>query len=146
MFRGNHPTRVDEKGRLKIPADFKRLVDENFGAKFFITSVDGERAQVWPLAEWEKQETKLAAMPSIPAKRKLLDRISYYGQETEMDAQGRVLIPQVLREAGKLVGDVAVLGKGGKYLEVARDEMVTARFEAEPITEADETSLAEHGW
>jgi transcriptional regulator MraZ len=146
MFRGNHPTRVDEKGRLKIPADFKRLIDEQFGAKFFITSLDGERAQVWPLPEWEKQEAKLAAMPSIPAKRKLLDRISYYGQETEMDAQGRVLIPQVLREAGKLVGDVAVLGKGSNYLEVARNEMVRASFESEPMTTADEESLAEHGW
>ena len=146
MFRGNHPTRVDEKGRLKIPADFKRLVDENFGAKFFITSLDGERAQLWPLPEWEKQEAKLAAMPSIPAKRKLLDRISYYGQETEMDAQGRVLIPQLLRESGKLMGDVAVLGRGEKYLEVARDEMVRAKREAEPMSEADEESLAAHGW
>jgi MraZ protein len=146
MFRGNHPTRVDEKGRLKIPADFKRLVDENFGAKFFITSLDGERAQVWPLPEWEKQEAKLAAMPSLPAKRKLLDRISYYGQETEMDAQGRVLIPQVLRESGKLVGDVVVLGKGGPYLEVASHQMIRATFEAQPMTEADEESLAAHGW
>ena len=39
MFRGNHPTRVDEKGRLKIPSDFKREVDERYGSQFFITTV-----------------------------------------------------------------------------------------------------------
>ena len=46
MFRGNHPTRVDEKGRLKIPADFKRRVDERYGTQFYITSMDGERAEI----------------------------------------------------------------------------------------------------
>ena len=111
MFRGNHPTRVDEKGRLKIPADFKREVDERYGSQFFITSMDGERAQVWPMPEWQKIEEKLAAMPTAPAKKKLLDRMSYYGQVAEMDAQGRVLIPQVLRESAKTVGDVVVFGK-----------------------------------
>ena len=145
MFRGNHPTRVDEKGRLKIPAEFKREVDEKFGTKFFITSLDGERAQVWPMPEWEKQEAKLDAMSSTPQKRKLLDWISYYGQEAEMDAQGRVLIPQVLRESAKVIGDVVVLGKQ-RYLEVANHGMVRAKLEAGPLTEDDEAALAAQGW
>ena len=42
MFRGNHPTRVDEKGRLKLPAEFKRRVDELYGPQFYITSKDGQ--------------------------------------------------------------------------------------------------------
>jgi MraZ protein len=42
MFRGNHPTRVDEKGRLKLPAEFKRRVDEVYGPLFYITSMDGK--------------------------------------------------------------------------------------------------------
>ncbi|HEV8524172.1 MAG TPA: division/cell wall cluster transcriptional repressor MraZ, partial [Terriglobales bacterium] len=42
MFRGNHPTRVDEKGRLKVPAEFKRVIDEKYaGNEFYITSLDG---------------------------------------------------------------------------------------------------------
>ena len=41
MFRGTHTTRLDEKGRLKVPADFKRQIDENYGAQFYITSRDG---------------------------------------------------------------------------------------------------------
>ena len=48
MFRGNHQTRVDEKFRLKLPAEFKRMVDEQYGPVFYITSQDGKRAQLWP--------------------------------------------------------------------------------------------------
>jgi MraZ protein len=46
MFRGNHPARVDEKGRLKIPAEFKGRVDEIYGNHFYITSKDGKRAEI----------------------------------------------------------------------------------------------------
>jgi len=53
MFRGNHQTRVDEKFRLKLPAEFKRRVDEVYGPLFYITSVDGKRAQLYPMKEWE---------------------------------------------------------------------------------------------
>ena len=99
MFRGNHPTRVDEKGRLKLPAEFKRRVDELYGPQFFITSKDGRRAEIWPLKEWEKIEAQLARLsPMDPVRKKFLDVTNYYGQMVEMDAQGRLLLPQLLRE------------------------------------------------
>jgi MraZ protein len=143
MFRGNHPTRVDEKGRLKIPADFKRVVDELYTAQFFITSLNGERAQIWPMPEWQKKE-ELALNSRDVAVKRWLDRTSYYGQVAEMDAQGRVLIPQVLRESAKTVGDVVVFGKLN-YLEVANHDLFRAKLEAEPLTEADEAALAALG-
>ena len=65
MFRGNHPTRVDEKGRLKLPAEFKRRVDELYGPQFYITSLDGKRAQIYPLKEWEKIEAQVAKLSSM---------------------------------------------------------------------------------
>ena len=145
MFRGNHPTRVDEKGRLKIPADFKRIVDEQYGAQFYITSEDGKIAQVWPLREWEKVEEKLAAIPNMnPAKKKYLDRVNYYGQVAEMDGQGRVLIPQILREEANVAGDVLVFGVQ-KYLEVTNREAFKKTMQAEPLTEQDRASLADLG-
>lgn len=111
MFRGNHPTRVDEKGRLKLPAEFKRRMDELYGPQFYITSMDGKRAQIYPLKEWEKIEASLAGMsPFDPARKKFLDVTNFYGQMAEMDAQGRVLLPQKLRETAKINGDVNVLG------------------------------------
>src|SRR5213079_942472 len=111
MFRGNHPTRVDEKGRLKVPAEFKRVIDEKYGTQFYITSLDGKVAQVYPFEEWERIEQKLAGLSNFnPTKKKFLDRTNYYGQQVEMDGQGRLLLPQLLRESGQIKGEVAVLG------------------------------------
>lgn len=145
MFRGNHPTRVDEKGRLKIPAEFKRRIDEGYGTQFYITSVDGKVAQVYPLQEWEKVEQKLAAIPNMnPAKKKFLDRVNYYGQMAEMDTQGRLLLPQILREEARTLGDVVVFGMQ-TYLEVANHEAFKQNMELNPLTAEDEQALASFG-
>src|SRR6202451_3648677 len=111
MFRGNHPTRVDEKGRLKVPAEFKRVIDEKYRTQFYITSLDGKVAQLYPFEEWERIEQKLAALSTFnPTKKKFLDRVNYYGQAVEMDGQGRLLMPQLLREAAQIKGEVAGTG------------------------------------
>src|SRR3981189_3806276 len=100
MFRGNHPTRVDEKGRLKVPSEFKRVIDEKYALKFYITSLDGIVAQVYPFEEWERIEQKLASLSTFnPTKKKFLNRTNYYGQVREMAGRGRLLIPQILGEA-----------------------------------------------
>jgi MraZ protein len=123
MFRGNHPTRVDEKGRLKLPAEFKRRVDEVYGPVFFITSMDGKRALIYPLKEWEAIEALLAKMsPMDRVRRKFQDVTNFYGQMAEMDAQGRLLIPQKLRDLAKVTGDVEVLGSQ-TLLEVVNSEV-----------------------
>jgi MraZ protein len=73
MFRGNHPTRVDEKGRVKIPAEHKRVINEKYANQFYITSLDGKVAQVYPLEEWEQIEQKLAGLSTFnPTKKKFL--------------------------------------------------------------------------
>lgn len=145
MFRGNYPTRVDEKGRLKLPADVKRLVEEKYGTQFFITSTDGRVANIYPLKEWEKIEEKIAAMPSFnPAKKKFLDRVNYYGQMAELDAQGRLLIPQILRESAKISGDVVIFGMQ-TYLEVTNHDEFKQNLEAHPLTEEDAKALADFG-
>ena len=79
MFRGNHPTRVDEKGRLKVPAEFKRTTDERYGGgQFYITSRDGKVAEIYPFEEWQRIEEKLARVSNFnPAKKKFLDRVNY---------------------------------------------------------------------
>jgi MraZ protein len=145
MFRGNNPTRVDEKGRLKMPADYKRRVDELYGPSFYITSTDGKRAQLYPLMEWEKKEALLALMPnSHPAKVKYLDVTSYYGQMAEMDNQGRLLLPQLLRESAKVTGDVVVLGKQG-FLEVVNHDDYKAHIAESPLTAEDNAALSGFG-
>ena len=143
MFRGNHPARVDEKGRLKIPAEFKGRVDEIYGNHFYITSKDGKRAEIYPLKEWEKIEEKLAQIPSMnPAKQKFLDITSYYGQMADMDAQGRILLPQLLRETAKVTAEVVVFGKQ-TYLEVLNHEGFKAQLT--PLTDEEQRALSEFG-
>jgi len=145
MFRGNHPTRVDEKGRLKLPAEFKRLVDEGYGTQFYITSKDGRTAEIYPLPEWQKIEEKLAVIPSLnAAKKKFLNRVNYYGQMSEMDAQGRVLLPQILRESARLTGDVVVFGVQ-TYLEVANHDEFKQSMDTDPLTAQDQETLAGFG-
>ncbi len=144
MFRGNHPTRVDEKGRLKVPAEFKRVIDEKYGAQFYITSLDGKVAQVYPFEEWERIEQKLAALSNFnPTKKKFLTRTNYYGQQVEMDGQGRLLLPQLLRDAAQLKGEVAVMGYLNR-LEVQSMEAVQKEVQ-EPFTADDEKNLDELG-
>jgi MraZ protein len=145
MFRGNHPTRVDEKGRLKVPAEFKRVIDEKYGQQFYITSLDGKVAQVYPFEEWERIEQKLAGLSSFnPTKKKFLDRTNYYGQQVEMDGQGRLLLPQLLRESGQIKGEVAVLGNL-TYLVVRNLELFKKEIEEEKFTPEDEKTLDELG-
>jgi MraZ protein len=145
MFRGNHPTRVDEKGRLKVPAEFKRVIDEKYSAQFYITSLDGKVAQLYPFEEWERIEQKLAALSTYnPTKKKFLARVNYWGQTVEMDGQGRLLMPQLLRDSAQIKGEVAVTGNL-TYLEVRNLEAYRQEIETEKFTPEDEKTLDELG-
>ena len=144
MFRGNSPTRVDEKGRLKVPADFKRVIDEKYGTQFYITSVDGKVAQIYPFEEWERIEQKLAGLSNFnPTKKKFLTLTNYWGQVVEMDHQGRLLLPQLLRESAQLKGEVAVMGYLNR-LEVQGMEDVRREVE-QGFTPEDEKNLDDLG-
>jgi MraZ protein len=145
MFRGNHPTRVDDKGRLKVPAEFKRVIDEKYGTQFYITSLDGKVAQIYPFEEWERIEQKLANLSTFnPTKKKFLTRVNYWGQQVEMDGQGRLLIPQLLRENAAIKGEVAVLGNL-TYLEVRNLATLQTEIETESFTAEDEKTLDDQG-
>jgi len=145
MFRGNHPTRVDEKGRLKIPAEFKRVIDEKYAQRFYITSLDGIVAQVYPFEEWERIEQKIASLSTYnPTKKKFLTRANYYGQVVEMDGQGRLLIPQILRQTAQIKGEVAVLGYL-TYLEVRNMEALDKEMKEQPFTDEDTKTLDDLG-
>jgi len=145
MFRGNHPTRVDEKGRLKVPAEFKRVIDEKYGQRFYITSLDGNVAQIYPFEEWERIEQKLASLSTFnPTKKKFLNRVNYYGQVVEIDGQGRLLVPQILRESAQIRGEVAVTGNL-TYLEVRNMEAFRKEIQEQPFTDEDTRTLDELG-
>ncbi|MGE0102959.1 MAG: division/cell wall cluster transcriptional repressor MraZ [Blastocatellales bacterium] len=147
MFRGSYTARVDEKGRLKIPAGFKRLLDEKYGeTDYYITSQNGKQAKVYPLAEWERIEKLLLEKPSMdPVRQKFLDRSNHYGQMQQLDGQGRLLIHPLLRTEADLTGEVKVCGYL-TYLEVWNAEtFLRERILEKPYTEDDEAEMARLG-
>ena len=143
-LRGNCPAKVDEKGRLKIPAVFLDQLKE-YGNQFYITSTTGETARIYPMKAWSEIEDKLEKMPSTNrAKRKFLMRTSYYGQTAELDGQGRLLLPTVLRESAQAKGDVDVLGNLD-YLEVMNHTRMLDQLKNEPYTDEDDKALEDLG-
>src|ERR1700681_994532 len=144
-LRGNCPAKVDEKGRLKIPAVFLEALKE-YGTQFYITSMTGESVRIYPMRVWSEIEDKLAALPSQnQAKRKFLMRTSYYGQTVEADGEGRVLLPAGLRESAQMKGDVDVFGSLD-YLEVMNhtrllDDLKGAPFTAEDFKALDDLKI-----
>lgn len=145
MFRGSAPAKIDDKGRLKMPTEFRRTLADSYGAEVFITSVSGESAVVYPMPVWEEVERKLAEVPSSNrAKQRYLERVNYFGQQLRLDSQGRVVIPQILRDAAQIVGEVVVSGRIDQ-LEVWNRERFDQKLSAEPFTEEDFEKLAEYG-
>jgi len=142
MFRGNHPAKIDEKGRLKLPSAFKQLTDASNVTQFYITSTDGKSAEIWPLPEWEKREQQLAEFSTLDdAVQKYITLTSYYGQQVELDSQARLLLPQILRAAAKLDAEVAVFGKM-TYLEVQNREVFERNLPASELTAEDRKAMA----
>jgi len=143
-LRGNYPAKVDEKGRLKVPVSFLEELKE-YGNQFYITSPTGETARIYPMKVWNEIEDKLAKLPSSnKSKRKFLMRTSYFGQAVELDGQGRVLLPSVLREKAQTKGDVAVLGTLD-YLEVINNARALDQMDKDPYTDEDDKALGDLG-
>jgi MraZ protein len=145
VLRGSYPAKIDDKGRLKLPTAFKAFVEEQHGAGLYVTSLTGDSVRVYPMPVWLGVEQRLARMPSThPARVKFLDRVNYFGQVLEFDAQGRVLIPARLRDAAGMAGDVDVLGQVD-YLEVWNHDRFLAKLQREPFTDDDARALADFG-
>lgn len=145
MFRGNAPARIDDKGRLKMPSNFRSLLESKYGRELFLTSLTGEYVRMYPLPVWLDIEQKLGAMPSThPSRLRFLDRVNYFGQAAELDAQGRVIIPVRLRDAATMAGDVDVLGQYN-YLDVWNHDRFLTKLQRDAYTDDDARALAEFG-
>jgi len=141
VFRGNSPARIDDKGRLKIPQGFRSALESKYGRELFLTSLTGEYLRIYPLPVWLEIERQLGEMPfTDPARAKYLARVNYYGDQAEIDTQGRVLIPFRLRDSATMSGEVDVLGQYN-YLDVWNHERFLLKLQNEPLTDADLRSM-----
>ena len=145
MLRGNYQATVDAKGRVKIPTTFKSYLEATFGHDFYVTSLDGQSVRVYPFSVWREIEDKLATLPSMnKSKQKLLDRVNYWGQAVQIDAQGRILIPSLLRESASMQGEVNVIGYLN-YLDVWNMDRFRAHLDSNPLTDEDMQALSDLG-
>jgi len=143
--RGSTVATMDEKGRFKVPTDFRRVLEERYGPEFFVTSLTGEKALVYPLPVWEEIEAKLAALPATdPVRQKFLERASYFGAQLRLDGQGRLLMPPILRERAAMTGEVVVSALLD-HLEIWNRERLEQRLAQHPFTDDDFRALAERG-
>jgi MraZ protein len=141
-FRGSAPAKIDDRGRLKVPTDFRRALEETYGVDVFVTSVQGDSTLLYPLQIWSEIEQQLAKLPRThAAKRRYLERVSYYGQQGQLDSQGRIVIPPLLRTSARMVGEVVVLGMQDHF-QVWNRELFERRLAAEPMTDEDFDALS----
>jgi MraZ protein len=145
VLRGNSPAKIDDKGRLKVPNGFRVVIQKDYGAELFVTSLTGQSVRIYPMPVWAEIERRLAQMPSThPARQRFMDRVNFFGQPGEFDVQGRVLIQPRLRESALMTGEVDVLGQQN-YLEVWNHERFVAKLVADPFTDDDARALSDFG-
>jgi MraZ protein len=145
VFKGHETTRADNKGRLKVPTVFRTPLEAKYGRELFVTSISGDFVNIYPMPVWAELEEKLAKMPTAdPSRIRFLERVNYFGQVAELDAQGRVLIPARLRETAGISGDIDILGHV-TYLQAWNHERLATRLQREPFTDDDARKLAEYG-
>ena len=146
MLLGSYSAKIDEKSRLRLPAKFRRDMPDTDDNTYYVTSDDGRCAQIYPLSIWERIARKLQEPPRMdPAKLKLQRFTSYYGLLSQMDPQGRILIPPSLRDDAQISGDVIVIGKSD-HLEVWNNEVFRKSLMENPLTLEEREKLAEQGF
>ena len=117
-FRGINNIAVDAKGRMAMPVRYRERLLEGCGGRLVVTVDRDHCLLVYPLPEWEIIESKLIELPSLNKQARLLQRLLIgHATELEMDAQGRILLPAVLREFAGLKKKAVLIGQG-KKLEI----------------------------
>jgi MraZ protein len=136
----SHSVKIDQKGRLKIPAPLLAKVWK-MGTGFYITSESGDFVRIYPVKVWKQLAERLERLSSHNRNgHKLLARAKYFGQTVLMDKQGRVLIPVVLRKIAEIRGEVDVLDYPN-YLEVWNHARLLNSHKRSPITKDDAKTL-----
>ena len=109
-FRGSYAIKIDDRGRIKIPARYLSILENQYGRDVYLTSLNGDQVLFYPLSVWEVIEQGLE---KIKIRTKTLEDFirltSFWGTETEIDPRGRLLIPQDLREKSGLDDDIFCL-------------------------------------
>jgi MraZ protein len=116
MFRGIHAINIDAKGRITVPGHFREAFMEEGDGQTVLTIDTEERCLLlYPFTQWSEIEEKLQKLPSFhPATRRIQRLLIGHATEIEIDKQGRILLPQLLRDYASLDKVVMLVGQGKK--------------------------------
>ncbi len=117
MFRGISAINLDAKGRVAVPTRYRdRLSEECEGQVVVTIDTEAPCLLLYPLTEWEHIERKLESLPSFNAQARRIQRLLIgHATELEMDSNGRLLLPSLLRLYAKLDKKVMLIGQGKKF-------------------------------
>jgi len=115
-FRGLQSATVDDKGRLAVPKRFRDALQQVCQGQVVLTiDIHDACLLMYPMAVWQEIEAKLMAMPNLdPATRRVQRLILGHAVELEMDASGRVLLPELLRAHAQVEKELMLVGQGNK--------------------------------
>lgn len=116
MFRGVNTVNLDSKGRLAIPTKYREQLVRLCEGQMVVTVDRDGCLLLYPLPEWEEIERKLARLSSFQKQTRRLQRLLIgHATECEMDANGRILLSQPLREFAGLEKAVVLIGQSNKF-------------------------------
>ena len=116
MFYGEYQHTIDRKGRLIIPAKFRQLLCENYIEKLYVTRGLDKCLFVFAEEEWKLQEQKFKDMPFTRSDSRKFNRLFFSGaSEINFDKQGRVLIPQYLKNYAHIRKNVVMVGVSNRF-------------------------------
>lgn len=117
MFRGFSTLSIDGKGRLAIPSRYRKRLSSDTDKCLVLTLNPRDRSLwLYPLSAWEQVEAKLAALSDFDKQeRRTKQMMRGYATDCQIDAQGRILIPQELRDYAELRKQVIILGQWNKF-------------------------------
>jgi MraZ protein len=117
MFRGANKLTLDAKFRLAMPTRYRERLDERCGGKLVVT-VDRHDPclMVYPYPDWEEKERMLMKLPTLDPEARMLQRMMVgHATELDLDGNGRILLPQNLRDHASLTRDVMLVGQGMRF-------------------------------
>jgi MraZ protein len=127
MFRGRYEYTIDAKGRLSIPSKFREILSQQYDDRLVITNYD-YCLVAFPFQEWSLMEEKVKDLPTLSKDARVFFRFFYSsGVDCVVDKQGRLLIPQSLREYANLEKEVVLVG-GVKMIEIWNKELWAEEF------------------
>lgn len=111
MFYGEHEHSIDRKGRLIIPSKFREVFKENYVERFFVTRGLDTCLFVFTEDEWKKQENRFKSLSFTSSEARQFNRLYFSGAcEVTCDKQGRVLVPDYLKDFAQIKRDVVIVG------------------------------------